>query len=108
MWFASGLNLDKTFLILAGDALKLRIPSLKDVHGNLVKCVPFESTLGFDLGPLVIPHGVVRSRGNSLLTSMNQYKLVWQSDLDLKKKMPNTTNSKKMEKSGAMPLPDHS
>ena len=81
------LNLDKTFLILAGDALKLRIPSLKDVHGNLVKCVPFERTLGFDLGPLVIPHGVVRSRGNSLLTSMNQYKLVWQSDLELKKKI---------------------
>ena len=57
------LNLDKTFLILAGDALKLRLPSLKDVHGHLVKCVPFERTLGFDLGPLVLPHGVVRSRG---------------------------------------------
>ena len=66
------LNLDKTFLILAGDALKLRIPSLKDIHGNLPKCVPFERTLGFDLGPLVLPHGVVRSRGNALLTSMNQ------------------------------------
>ena len=48
-----------------------------------VKCVPFERKLGFDLGPLMLPHGVVRSRGNALLTSMNQYKLVWQSDLAL-------------------------
>ena len=60
---------------------------MKDIHGNQVKCVPFERTLGFDLGPLVLPHGVVRSRGNALLTSMNQYKLVWQSDLSVKKKI---------------------
>ena len=74
-------------MILAGDALKFRIPSLKDVHGHLVKCVTFERTLGFDLGPLVLPHGVVRSRGNALLTSMRQYQLVWQSDLPVKKKI---------------------
>ena len=66
------LNLDKTFLILAGDARHYRALELTDIHGNVVQCVPFERTLGSDLGPLVLPHGVVRSRGSILPAAMNQ------------------------------------
>ena len=49
--------------------------------------VESERTLGFDLGPGVTTSSVVASRGQTMSSRMHQYKIIWQSDLPVKKKV---------------------
>ena len=58
---------------------------LRDLEGRLVPVVESERTLGFDLGPGVTTSSVVASRGQTMSSRMHQYKIIWQSDLPVKK-----------------------
>ena len=81
------LNISKTFLIRAGQARQV-VPKLLDYFKKIpIPQVDFERTLGFNIGPLVMPRDTVRKRGNAMLGAMEQYTIVWQSDLPQKTKL---------------------
>ena len=81
------LNMSKTVLIRAGQARQV-MPRLLDYLKKIpIHQVDFERTLGFDIGPLVMPRDTVRKRGSAMLGAMEQYKMVWQSDLPQKTKL---------------------
>ena len=72
------LNLDKTFLIRAGEARRTaRVPELKAFRGRRVRCVDAKRTLGFGLGPLVIIKATLQARGKGMIAHMDRYKIVW-------------------------------
>ena len=81
------LNISKTFLIRAGQARKIA-PRLVDLFRQVpIPQVDFERTLGFDIGPFVMPRDTLRKRGRAMLGAMEQYSAVWQSDLPQKTKL---------------------
>ena len=81
------LNIKKTYLIRVGGARLARAPALRDLEGRTVPVVEAERTLGFDLGPGVTTSSVVAARGRTMTSRMHQYKIIWQSDLPVKKKV---------------------
>ena len=81
------LNVGKAFLIRVGAAGRI-MPVLKELfHGAVVQCVDFARTLGFDIGPLVLPSDTLRRRGWAMIGAMEKYKLVWTSDLPQQRKL---------------------
>ena len=87
MYYGLFLNIGKTYLIREGAACRTA-PNLKDLFlGVSVQCVDFARTLGFDIGPLVLPSDILCKRGWAMLGAMGQYKLVWTSDLPLQRKL---------------------
>ena len=81
------LNISKTFLIRAGQARQITPKLLDYFRKTPIPQVNFERTLGFDIGPLVMPRDTLRKRGSAMLSAMEQYKIVWQSDLPQKTKL---------------------
>ena len=81
------LNISKTFLIRAGQARQIAPKLLDYFRKTPIPQVNFERTLGFDIGPLVMPRDTLRKRGSAMLSAMEQYKIVWQSDLPQKTKL---------------------
>ena len=71
------LNLSKTFLIRLGDARRQPSPNIKDIDGRPIQLVDSEKTLGFELGAKVTTQNIVRMRGRSMLSRINQYKAIW-------------------------------
>ena len=80
------LNISKTFLIRAGQARQIAPRLLDYFKKTPIPQVNFERTLGFDIGPLVLPRDTLRKRGIATLRAMEQNKMVWQSDLPQKTK----------------------
>ena len=91
LFYGLCLNVLKTFLIRIGGARHVRAPVIRDLGGHPVPVVDSERTLGFDLGPKVSTKSVVSKRGRTMLGRMNQYKIVWQSNLSIKKKVEKYT-----------------
>ena len=58
-------------------------------HEDQVRFLDVESerTLGFDLGPGVATSSAVTARGRAMSSRMHQCKVIWQSDLPIKKKV---------------------
>ena len=81
------LNLSKTFLIRLGDARRQPSPNIKDIDGRSIQLVDSEKTLGFELGAKVTTQNIVRMRGRSMLSRMNQHKAIWQSELPARDKL---------------------
>ena len=80
------LSIDKTWLILVG-AARDNPPALTDLDGRPVRVTDSHRTLGFSVGQTSRTSAQVRQRGGSMLSTMNQYKLVWRSTLSLKQKV---------------------
>ena len=80
-------NISKTFLIRAGMARTFS-PKLLDYFKKIpIAQVDFERTLGFDIGPLVMPRDTLRKRGGAMIGAMKRFAIVWQSDLPPKTKL---------------------
>ena len=81
------LNISKAFLIRAGQARQIAPRLLDYFKKALIPRGDFQPTLGFDIGPTVLPRDTLRTRGSAMLSTMEQYKMVWQSDLPQKAKL---------------------
>ena len=77
----------KERFIRAGQARQIAPKLLDYFRKTPIPQVNFERTLGFDIGPLVMPGDTLRKRGSAMLSAMEQYKIVWQSDLPQKTKL---------------------
>jgi len=87
LFYGQELNLAKTFLLRFGAAKKFPTPNLKDFRGFPVPEKDSASTLGFALGGTVSNKQIVGKRCGAMQAAMNQYRLVWQSNLPKKKKI---------------------
>ena len=70
------LNISKTFLIRAGQARQIAPRQLDYFKKTPNPKINFERTLGFDIGPLVLPRDTLRKRGSAMSGAMEQYKMV--------------------------------
>ena len=82
------LNIDKSFLILIGDARRREeMMGIQDVDGRDIQCVSSSPTLGFELGGTVRPVKIANAKASGMLQRMNQYKYIWQSNIPIKNKI---------------------